>query len=180
MEPWPSGDHSVEADGELVRRARAGAREGFEALVRRYQGLAIARAHGILHDRAEAEDAAQDAFLRAFRALGQLREPDAFASWLLRTVVNVARRAASRRARRPETTLDPNAPDRREQHPEVLDAVAALPEGYQQVIHLHYSQGCSCEEIARLLGLKLGSVTSRLTRARQMLRRLLTEEREKR
>jgi len=180
MEPWPSGDPSVEADGELVRRARAGAREGFEALVRRYQGLAVSRAYAILHDRADAEDAAQEAFLRAFRALGQLKDPDAFGPWFLRAVANVSRTAASRRARHAAAPLEPNVADRREAHPEVLDAVASLPDGHQQVVHLYYSQGCSCEEIARLLGLKLGSVTSRLTRARQMLRKLLSEDRGKR
>ena len=53
---------------------------------------------------------------------------------------------------------------------------AALPEGYQQVVHLHYSQGHTCAEIGQILGLKVGSVTSRLTRARQMLRKLLSDE----
>ncbi|HUT34236.1 MAG TPA: sigma-70 family RNA polymerase sigma factor [Planctomycetota bacterium] len=177
MDACPGGDQMVPADADLVRQARAGGKQGFESLVRRYQGLVVARAYAVLHDRAEAEDAAQEAFLRAFRSLGQLRNPAAFAPWLLQTVVNVARRAASRRARHAVARLGAEVADRREPHPEVLDAVAALPEGYQQVIHLHYSQGCSCEEIARLLGLQVGSVTSRLTRARQMLRKSLTEDR---
>ena len=175
MDACPGGDQKDPADADLVHQARAGGEHGFTALVRRYQGLVIARAYAVLHDRAEAEDAAQEAFLRAFRSIGQLRDPAAFAPWLLQTVVNVARRAASRRARRPVAGLDAEPPDRREAHPEVLDAIATLPEGYQQVIHLHYTQGCSCEEIARELGLQVGSVTSRLTRARQMLRKLLTE-----
>jgi RNA polymerase sigma-70 factor (ECF subfamily) len=177
MDACPGGDQMGAADADLVRQARAGAEAGFEALVRRYQNLVVARAFAVLHDRADAEDAAQDAFLRVFRALGQLRDPAAFGPWLLQTVVNVACRAASRRARQPAPGLDPEAPDRREPHPEVLDAIAALPEGYQQVLHLHYSQGCSCEEIARKLGLQVGSVTSRLTRARQRLRRLLSGDR---
>jgi len=176
MEACSGGEHSVPTDGELVRQARAGSERGFELLVRRYQGIVSARAYAVLHDRADAEDAAQDAFLRVFRALGQLREPEAFGPWLLQTVTNVARRALSRRARQPMALPDVGAVDHRQGHPEVFDAVAALPEGYQQVIHLHYSQGCSCEEIARLLGLQVGSVTSRLTRARQMLRRILSED----
>ncbi|MBM4039518.1 MAG: sigma-70 family RNA polymerase sigma factor [Planctomycetes bacterium] len=175
MDACPGGDQKVPADADLVQQARAGQEHGFAALVRRYQGLVVARAYAVLHDRADAEDAAQEAFLRAFRSLGQLRDPAAFAPWLLQAVVNVARRAARRRARRPAAGIEAEPPDRREAHPEVLDAIATLPEGYQQVIHLHYSQGCSCDEIARLLGLQVGSVTSRLTRARQMLRRLLTE-----
>ncbi len=179
MEVCPGDAPSIPADAVLVERARVGDGEAFGALVCRYQGLAIARAYGVLQDRGEAEDAAQEAFLRAFRSLRQLREPAAFAPWLLATVLNVARRAASKRGRHPAALLDGDAPDRRQPHGEVLDAVAALPEGYQQVIHLHYSQGCSCQEIARLLGLQIGSVTSRLTRARQMLRRMLTEDRRK-
>jgi len=179
MESRSAGDPLAPEDGQLAERARAGDRRAFAALVERYQGLVIARAYAVLHDRAEAEDAAQDAFLRAFRSLGQLRQPEAFVSWLLKTVLNVARRRASKRARHPTSLLDAAVADRREPHPEVLDAIAALPEGYQQVIHLHYSQGCSCEEIARLLGLQTGSVTSRLTRARQMLRKMLSEDRHK-
>ena len=175
MDACPGGDQKVPADADLVQQARAGDERGFAALVRRYQGLVIARAYAVLHDRAEAEDAAQEAFLRAYRSIGQLRDPAAFAPWLLQTVVNVARRVASHRARRPAVGLDAEPPDRREAHPEVIDAIATLPEGYQQVIHLHYSQGWSCEEIARQFGLQVGSVTSRLTRARQMLRRLLSE-----
>lgn len=180
MEAWPGGDPLVPSDGELVEQVRAGSPHGFDLLVRRYQGLAVARAYAVLHDRMDAEDAAQEAFLRAFRSLGQLRNPEAFGAWLVQTVVNVARRAASRRARQPMALLEGDAVDRRETHADVLDAVASLPEGYQQVVHLHYSQGCSCVEIARLLGLQVGSVTSRLSRARQMLRKILGEDRDKR
>ncbi len=179
MEVLPGDAPAIPADAALVERARGGDGDAFGALVCRYQGLVIARAYGVLQDRGEAEDAAQEAFLRAFRSLRQLREPAAFAPWLLQTVLNVARRAASKRGRQPAALLDSDAPDRRVPHPEVIEAVAALPEGYRQVIHLHYSQGRSCEEIARLLGLQIGSVTSRLTRARQMLRRMLADDRRK-
>jgi RNA polymerase sigma-70 factor (ECF subfamily) len=176
METRPERDRCEPSDGDLVRQARAGGQDAFGRLVRRYQGLAVARAYAVLHDRAEAEDAAQEAFFRAFRSFGQLRQPDAFASWLLRTVVNVARRAASKRARHPAALLDADATENPAQHAHVLDAIAALPEGYQQVIHLHYSQGYTCAEIAGMLGLEVGSVTSRLTRARQKLRQMLTED----
>ncbi len=176
MEACPGGEPSVPSDGDLVRLARAGSGQGFEGLVRRYQGLVVARAYAVLRDRAEAEDAAQETFLRAFRSLGQLRDPEAFAPWLLQTVFNVARRAASRRARQPVALQEGDATDRRVVHAEVLEAISALPEGYQQVVHLHYSQGFSCAEIAELLGLRIGSVTSRLTRARQLLRKILSED----
>jgi len=176
MDARPSDTAPEPSDAQWVERAKAGDGHAFGRLVLRYQGLAVARAFAVLRDRAEAEDAAQEAFLRAFRSLGQLRDPGAFAPWLLRTVVNVARRAATRRARRPVALLDTDAPVRDHAHAELLEAVAALPEGYQQVLHLHYSQGYSCKEIARVLGLRVGSVTSRLTRARQMLRKMLRED----
>jgi len=179
METRPAAEPQGASDGDLVRQARSGVTRAFETLVRRYQGLAVARAYAVVRDRGEAEDVAQEAFIRAFRCLGQLREPEAFVPWLLQTVVNVARRAATRLARRPGPLLDGDGGRDPSPNMEVLDAIGALPAGYQQVLHLHYAQGCSCQEIARLTGLQVSSVTSRLTRARQMLRRLLSEDRSK-
>jgi RNA polymerase sigma-70 factor (ECF subfamily) len=176
MEPPANDERPEPTDAELVAQARSGAHGAFELLVRRYQGLTIARAYGVLRDRGEAEDAAQEAFLRTFRSLGQLRRPEAFGPWLLQTVVNVARRAATRRARRPIPLHDADTSYTPCPHAELFDAIATLPEGYQQVIHLFYSQRHTCEEIARLLGLQVSSVTSRLTRARHMLRKMLSQD----
>jgi RNA polymerase sigma-70 factor (ECF subfamily) len=162
-------------DAELVSQARAGRQAAFETLVRRYQGAAIARAYALVGERTEAEDAAQEGFLRAFRSLGQLRQPSSFAGWLLQTVSNVARRAAEKRAKRPGPLQAQQAANNPARHRDLLDAIAALPEGYQEVVHLHYSQGYSCPEIAAILGLQVGSITSRLSRARAMLRNLLSE-----
>ena len=163
-------------DPELVQEALAGSEAAFEALVRRYQGLVVARAFAILRERADAEDAAQEAFLRAFRSLDRLRSGDAFCNWLLRTVANVAKRLASRRRNRPQSLHDGDAVQRPPARTEVLEAIAALPEPYQQVVHLFYGQGHSCKEIGELLGLKVGSVTARLTRARRLLREMLAGE----
>ncbi len=173
-----SADRPEPTDAELAEQAKGGDRDAFGALVRRYQGLAIARAYALVGDRAEAEDVAQEAFMRAFRSLHQLRQPAAFGAWLLRTVSNAARRTSRRRSRRPGplpsvVPAPSNCP-----RIELLDAIGTLPETDQQVLHLHYHQGCSCAEIARLLGLQIGSVTSRLTRARRKLRTLLSEDEE--
>ena len=176
MQSERAGEPPEPTDAELVGRARKGFERAFELLVRRYQGLALSRAYALLYDRAEAEDAAQEAFLRAFRSLGQLRQPEAFAPWLLETVANVARRAASKRARRAAAPLDASTTEGRRVRSGLLDAIATLPEGYQQVIHLHYVQGHTCIEIGRILGLEVGSVTSRLVRARRMLREILRED----
>jgi len=176
MQTRPDGGRPHPTDGELAEQARAGAQRAFELLVQRYQGLAIARAFAVLNDRTEAEDVAQEAFLNAFRSLGQLRSPEAFGPWLLQAVANVARRAASKRARRAAAPLDPETPGRPGPPAGLLEALATLSEEDQQVVHLHYSQGYRCAEIAALLGLKTGSVTSRLTRARQRLREILRED----
>ena len=176
MENPLDGSRPEPTDAELVAEARAGAASAFGTLVRRYQGIAVARAYRLVGDRTEAEDVAQEAFMRAFRSLQQLRKPSAFGPWLLQTVSNVARRAAARRARRPASLPDSHPSPNPAPRFDVLDAIARLSEADQQVIHLHYSQGCTCVEIARLLGLQIGSVTSRLTRARRKLRRLLSED----
>lgn len=176
MQTQPDDTRPQASDEDLVRKTRAGATDAFDALVRRYRGIVIGRAYALLHDRAEAEDVAQEAFLAAFRSLGQLRRPDAFGAWLLTVTANLARRAASKRARRPVALLGDHATRDRPPNAELFDAVAALPEGHQQVIHLHYAHGYTCAEIAQLLGLRVGSVTSRLTRARQRLRLMLDED----
>ena len=180
MPDRPSGTDTQPSDADLVVRAQTGDHAAFEALVRRYQGIAVAKAYAVLRSRQDAEDAAQDAFLRAYRALSQLRTPGAFGSWLLRTVTNVALRAATKRAKRPIALADPEAIHTPLPELEVNDAIAQLPEGQQQVIHLFYGQGHSCAEIASLLGLQVSSITARLSRARRTLRDLLGEESDRR
>ena len=159
----------------MVRDAMAGSPRAFDALVARHGGAAVGRAYAVLHNRDDAEDAAQDACMKAFRSLGSLREPERFGAWLLRIAANAARDLAARRSRRPEPLGDVVvvAPDR---HADVLDAVAALSEKHQQVVYLFYMQRHSCLEIAEILGVEIGTVTSRLTRARKALHGLLSDE----
>ncbi len=176
METHADDPRSQASDGDLVRSVRAGAKDAFDVLVRRYRGLVVGRAYARLRDRGEAEDAAQEALLAAFRSLGQLRRPEAFGPWLRKIAGSVTRRAASRLARRPGRLRDAEAVAAPARAAEVFEAVAALSEEDQQVLHLHYSQGYTCAEIAGMLSLRVGSVTSRLTRARRRLRELLDEE----
>lgn len=172
----PNGGRGEPTDADLVASTRGGTPAAFGRLVRRYQAIAVARAYSHVGDRSEAEDIAQEAFMRAYRYLHQLREPASFGPWLLQAVSNVARRASERRSRRPGPLPEAHPAPAPPPRADVLDAIAALPEAEQQVIQLHYCQGYKCSEIARLLGLQLGSITSRLTRARQKLRRLLSED----
>lgn len=137
------------------------------------QGNRLYRAAlALLGDPQEAEDAVQDAFLRYLeRAPGDLENPGA---WLTRVLVNGCKsrlRLAWRRAGPlPETLPAPDPEERQE-----LEELFSLPPEDRAVIHLHYYEGYSTGEIARMLGLRPGTVRSRLSRAREKLRKLLSK-----
>jgi len=168
-----------------VRRARAGDDDAFSALVRRHIRYAGAIAYRVLGDYEQAADAVQDAFWKAHRGLGAVREPDRFRAWLSGVVRTVAI-DARRRWRRPTADLatvpptllarrdEPSAPlEEREQREAVRRAVAALPETYRAVVTLKYLAGLSYEEVAAELGTTAAAVEAKLHRARGKLREKL-------
>jgi len=126
----------------------------------------------ILGDRHEAEDAVQDAFLRFLeKAPNELENPGA---WLMRVLVNGCKsrlRLAWRRVGPLPETLPSPGPEEREE----LEELYSLPPEDRAVIHLHYYEGYSTDEIARMLGQRPGTVRSRLSRARGKLRKLLED-----
>lgn len=126
----------------------------------------------ILGDRQEAEDAVQDAFVKFLeRAPAELENPGA---WLMRVLVNGCKsrlRLAWRRVGPLPETLPAPGPEEREE----LEELFSLPPEDRAVIHLHYYEGFSTGEIAQMLGQRPGTVRSRLFRARERLRKLLTE-----
>lgn len=146
----------------------------WEALVTQHENRLYRAALAILGDPHEAEDAVQDAFLRFLeRAPGDLENPGA---WLTRVLVNGCRsrlRLAWRRVGPLPETLSTPAPDPEER--EELEELFSLPPEDRAVIHLHYYEGYSTDEIARMLGRRPGTVRSRLSRAREKLRKLLAE-----
>jgi len=168
------------SDKECVERARNGTPEAFRFLVDRYQGPLFAHIASRLPDRLEAEEAAQESFVRAFTALTKLRQPDSFYAWLLGIASRVLQeqfRARKRRERQreihEETLLtDPSAQP--EDSP-IEPAIAALPEAYRQVILLRYYEGLSCREIGEALEMPLGTVTKTLSRAYALLRQALKD-----
>jgi RNA polymerase sigma-70 factor (ECF subfamily) len=181
-------DPAVDAveDGALIARARDGDLDAYEALVRRYEEVAFRTAYLVLHDAAEAEDAAQEAFVRAFGALGRFRAGEPFRPWLLRIVVNQAisgRRAATRRGALAErfgwqVRDDGSAsPEHlalgRERRDAVLAGMAQLDAGDRLVLHLRYFLDLGEAEVATTLGCPRGTVKSRLHRALARLRPLL-------
>ena len=146
----------------------------WETLVTQQENRLYRAALAILGDPHEAEDAVQDAFLRFLeRAPVDLENPGA---WLTRVLVNGCKSRMRLDWRRvgplPETLPTPApGPEEREE----LEELFSLPPEARAVIHLHYYEGYSTDEIARMLGLRPGTVRSRLSRAREKLRKLLLE-----
>jgi RNA polymerase sigma-70 factor, ECF subfamily len=176
----------LDDDATLIDRTRRGDVTAYELLVRRYQDVAVRVAH-VLCGPDLALDVAQEGFVKAWRALGRFRDGAPFRPWLLRIVANEARnarRAAGRRARlalrafedRPSGDAAPSpeeaivAADRRRL---VLSALAGLAESDREVIACRYFAGLSEVETAATLGCRVGTVKSRLSRARARLRALI-------
>jgi RNA polymerase sigma-70 factor (ECF subfamily) len=164
----------------LVERARRGEPGAFEALVVSYQSLAFRTAFVIAGDAADAEEAAQDAFVKAYRALGRFRSGQPFRPWLLTIVANEARNRRRTRGRRAALALraaDPGAPgedpeaaalasERRER---LLTAVERLRDDDREVLACRYFLELSEEETAAALGIARGTVKSRTHRALERL-----------
>ncbi len=173
-------------DLELVDRAKRGDVDAYEALVRRYQQLASRVAYVITGQREEAEDAVQDAFVKAYYALSSLRAGASFRPWLLRIVTNEARnrrRSAGRRgslverlgrARPGDGAPDEDSPETAavaaERRLVLASAMDSLDERDRTVLALRYFAELSEAEMATALGCSPGTVKSRLSRARERLR----------
>jgi RNA polymerase sigma factor (sigma-70 family) len=169
---------------ELIERAKRGDVSAYEALVRAHQGIAFRTAFLIARDPSDAEEAAQDGFVKAYRALGRFRRGAPFRPWLLQIVANEARnrrRSAGRRANLALRLADEVRPGDAvpspeaallsdERRAELLAAVEGLREEERLVVSCRFFLGLSEDETAQTLGLKLGTVKSRTSRALAQLR----------
>ncbi|HEX9445686.1 MAG TPA: sigma-70 family RNA polymerase sigma factor [Candidatus Binatia bacterium] len=168
-------------DGELVRRVRGGDRSAFNQLVLKYRSRVMGVAARMLDDRAEAEDLAQDVFVRVYRALGDFKGEALFSTWLYRVTANAClnRKKKRQRERRLEADIggleplhfdpfsNPHVLLERKQLRALLERlIQALPEEQRMVLILRDVEGLSYDEIADCLGVELGTVRSRLHRAR--------------
>jgi RNA polymerase sigma-70 factor (ECF subfamily) len=164
----------------LVLAAQRGEMEAFSELVRRHQRRAYAVARAIVITHEDAEDAVQDAFLHAYRALHRFLPDQAFGAWLHRIVANASLDITRRRKVRdadelPETIASQfrDPAESAELRGRLRDALAQLPVRQRSVIVLHDVEGFKHAEIGRLLGIPEGTARSDLHYARSALRRLL-------
>lgn len=163
----------------LVARARAGDTAAFRALVERHRVRAVALALRVLRVAADAEEVAQDAFVRAWAALPAFRADASFGTWLHRIVWYRAldfRESRNARTKREEKALAWHEPHGAGEGDErVVRLVEALPRAQREVVTLFYFEDRSVDEVARVLGLPAGTVKTHLHRARAALREAWTK-----
>ena len=187
------------SDADLAGRIAAHDQAAFVLLMRRYNQLLYRTARSILRDDAEAEDALQDAYLQAYRAIGQFRGDAKLATWLTRIVINEAIARSRKSARRAEVmqlhlgaeptdhsteaTMEPGASEspetgamRAETRVLLERSIDALPDVFRTVFVLRALEEMSGEEVAACLGIPEATVRSRFFRARSMLRAALARD----
>ena len=182
-----------EEDQQLVERVQRGDKRAFDLLVLKYQHKILGLIVRFVHDTHEAQDVAQEAFVKAYRALGNFRGDSAFYTWLYRIAVNTAKKALMDLKRNPvvyegalrgsededETSYFGREPTSEETPETVLAAkeiaqavnaaMQALPEDLRQAVTLREIEGLSYEEIATAMECPIGTVRSRIFRAREAI-----------
>ncbi len=179
-----------DVDAELVARVKAGDKQAFDLLVLKYQRKIMRLLSRMIRDQAEVEDVAQEAFIKAYRALPQFRGDSAFYTWLYRIAINTARNWLSSNSRRPSTpssyenedgeTFDEmdNLTDNTTPESELASrqiaqtvnkAIEDLPEDLRTAIVLREIEGMSYEDIAQSMNCPIGTVRSRIFRAREAI-----------
>lgn len=180
-----------ETDQQLVERAQGGDSRAFDLLVKKYQHKIIGLIGRYVQDHAEVQDVAQEAFIKAYRALGKFRSESAFYTWMYRIAINTAKNHLISKGRRPPNSdLDvsdaeivdhsgrlsdaetPEASLARDQlEAAVFSAIEELPEDLRTAITLREMEGLSYEDIAAIMQCPVGTVRSRIFRAREAVDR---------
>ncbi|GGY75881.1 RNA polymerase sigma-H factor [Marinobacter zhanjiangensis] len=181
-----------QTDLQLVRKARQGDRSAFDLLVLKYQSRVASIISRYIYDSQEVLDLTQETFVKAYRAIERFRGDSAFYTWLYRIAVNTAKNFLESRGRRPQGVADavdaesfedgfrlrdiasPEKFLQRDQLREVLDAaIDGLPEELRSAFLLREYEGLSYEDIAKILECPIGTVRSRIFRARDAIDRQL-------
>lgn len=179
-----------EVDMELVARVQRGDRRAFDLLVLKYQRKIMRLLSRMVREPSEVEDVAQETFIKAYRALPQFRGDSAFYTWLYRIAINTARNWQAASSRRPQTVstleneegetfnqidslTDQSTPESlaatRQIAQTVNEAINALPEDLRTAIVLREIEGMSYEDIAASMACPIGTVRSRIFRAREAI-----------
>jgi RNA polymerase sigma-70 factor (ECF subfamily) len=170
----------MRTETELIDGVRGGDERAFRELYRRHTSAMYAMALRLLaRNTADAEDAVQESWMRAVRGIASFRGDSTLRTWLVGITVRCALEISRRRARQVATVTDGEtvrAPELARLDLEA--ALAALADGYREIVVLHDVHGYTHAEIAGLLGIDQGTSRSQLSRARQILRRVLTGTRE--
>ena len=174
-------ENLADSDLAIVERVLAGDANAFEGIVRRWQGPLVNMAWRYCRDRGRAEELAQEAFVRAWRGLGQWRRESSFSTWMFALAANVFR---SELKKFPtvlvpiDEVAEPSRPAgqqsqvaERTRHDAVQRAVLALPPRYREAVILFYFQEMDVAAAARTMGMPTGTLKARLSRARELLRR---------
>lgn len=180
-------------DSILVARVRNGDKQAFNLLVAKYQYRIRSLVSRLVADPLEQEDIVQDAFIKAYRAIGRFRGDSAFYTWLYRIAVNTAKHhlvSAMRRppmqdidagdmalVRTPPRLVEDNTPETIRQNDQLVQtikrAIDGLPEELRQAITLRELEGLSYEDIAEAMNCPIGTVRSRIFRAREAIQRAM-------
>lgn len=180
-------------DNILVERVQQGDKRAFDLLVQKYQQRIVKLIARYVSDPSETLDVAQEAFIKAYRALPSFRGESAFYTWMYRIAINTAKNYLVAKSRRPpgddinaDEAISINAPEmlRDNDSPEqillmeemkqiILEAIEALPEELKTAITLRELEGLSYEEIAEAMECPIGTVRSRIFRAREAIDRSL-------
>ena len=181
------GERSI--DQALVERVQQGDKTAFDVLVLKYQSKIIQLAYRYVHDKDEAMDVAQEAFIKAYKALGRFRGDSAFYTWIYRIAINTAKNHLVASGRRPpRSDIDAQdaeqydgaaglreyaTPERMLLKDEIKETVASaiedLPDDLRTAITLRELEGLSYEEIAQAMDCPIGTVRSRIFRARDAI-----------
>jgi RNA polymerase sigma-70 factor (ECF subfamily) len=182
----PSIDPSSLIDDQtLVAHTLAGRSEAFGTLVERYDGAVYHLALRTLRDREEARDAAQEAFFKAYRSLRTFKTGAKFSTWIFAIAYHgccdrLARRKRFSNEELPERADASPGPETQaiasDEALHLRRAIDALPEKYRAVITLYHLQGRQYDEIAKVLGVPMGTVKTHLFRAKEQLRNILNKE----
>jgi RNA polymerase sigma-70 factor (ECF subfamily) len=184
-----SEDNQIQADQLLVERVQAGDKRAFDLLVKKYQHKIIGLISRYIYDQHEALDVAQESFIKAYRALPKFRGDSAFYTWLYRIAINTAKNHLVSRGRRPPDTdidvmdaqyfdgdtelRDIESPENslyRDELQGVINRVLdKLPEDLRAALTLRELEGMSYEEIAQVMNCPVGTVRSRIFRAREAI-----------